>query len=147
MPATSASDTYRYSPLWLFLAGAISAVFFQQGALAILKAVNYTTFSPFSYNPTAPLGLPQIWSFAFWGGVWGLVFGLAERHFPQNAGYWIAAILFGALLPSLVLWFVVAPIKGQPMAAGYDTYRMGLHLMIHGAWGLGTGILVRAGRT
>jgi hypothetical protein len=88
---------------------------------------------------TWPLDVPQIWSWTFWGGVWGLVYGFFEKWFPEKFfSYWIVAILFGAIFPTLVLWFVVFPLKGQPIAAGWDQMRIALHLMIHGAWGLGT---------
>src|SRR3546814_2115930 len=68
--------------------------------------------------PTRPFGVPQVVSLAFWGGVWGFVFSWVEPKFPRGAGYWIAALLFGAIFPTLVAWFVVAPIKGQPVADG-----------------------------
>jgi hypothetical protein len=44
------------------------------------------------------------------------------------------------VLPTLVGWFVVAPLKGQPMAAGFVPSRMWLGPVINGVWGLGTGI-------
>jgi len=135
---------FRYSPISLFAAGAISVLVFQQGAVAILNAVGFTPFTPFGSSRTWPLGLPQIWSFAFWGGVWGLVYGLFEKWFPEKFfSYWIIAILFGAIFPTLVLWFVVFPLKGLPVAAGWDQQRMATHLIIHGAWGLGTGLFLR----
>jgi hypothetical protein len=117
---------------------------FQQGALAVLNAVGFTPATPFSGAQTWPLGVPQIWSFAFWGGVWGLVYGFVEKWFPKKLlSYLIVATLFGAVFPTLVLWFVVFPLKGAPAAAGWDQMRMALHAMIHGAWGLGTALLLR----
>lgn len=135
---------FRYSPVSLFAAGFISVLVFQQGALAILNAVGFTTATPFSGSRTWPLGVPQIWSFAFWGGVWGLIYGYFERWFPERFfSYWILAILFGAIAPTLVLWFIVFPLKGVAVAAGWDEIRMATHVMIHGAWGLGTALLLR----
>jgi hypothetical protein len=139
----SEGSLFRHPPIWLFLAGAISVLAFQQGALAILNAIGFTPATPFGYGKTQPFGVPQVWSMAFWGGIWGLVYGIVEKHFADDAAYWIMAILFGAVLPTLVLWFVVFPLRGQPMAAGWDQHRMALHAMLHGAWGLGTGLLVR----
>jgi hypothetical protein len=135
---------FRYSPVSLFAAGFISVLVFQQGALAVLNAVGFTPATPFSGTPTWPLGVPQIWSFAFWGGMWGLVYGAFEKWFPEKLfSYLIVATLFGAVFPTLVLWFVVFPLKGAPVAAGWDQMRMALHVMIHGAWGLGTALLLR----
>jgi hypothetical protein len=135
---------FRYSPFSLFAAGFISVLLFQQGAVAILHAVGFTPATPFPASRTWPLGVPQIWSWAFWGGVWGLVYGFFEKWFPEKYfSYWIVAILFGAIFPTLVLWFVVFPFKGQPIAAGWDQMRMALHALIHGAWGLGMALLLR----
>src|SRR3546814_7559639 len=68
---------------------------------------------PFGMAPTRPFGVPEAISLAFWGGIWGLVFSWAEPKFPRGYGYWIAALLFGAILPTLVAWFVVAPKIGR----------------------------------
>ncbi|MFB6259170.1 MAG: hypothetical protein ABEJ96_08435, partial [Thiohalorhabdaceae bacterium] len=87
---------------------------------------------------------PAIWSLAFWGGVWGLIFVGVERWFPRAAGYWAAAIVFGALLPSLVAWFVVFPLKGMPTAGGFEISALGTGLAVNGAWGLGTGLFLMA---
>ena len=52
--------------------------------------------------------------------------------------------LFGAIAPTLVAWFVVASIKGQPIAAGWQPFRMLTGLIINGAWGVGTGLFLTA---
>ena len=59
---------YRHSPLVLFAAGFISVVVFQEACLAILNALGLTPATPFPAARTWPLGVPQIWSFALWGG-------------------------------------------------------------------------------
>jgi hypothetical protein len=139
---SASARLFRHSVVSLFLAGAISVIVFQMGAIAILNALDLAG-PPFGYERTAPLGVPQIWSFAFWGGIWGIVFGAAESRFPQGAMYYGAAFLFGAILPVLVLWFVVFPIKGLPIAAGWDATRMVVQIIQHGCWGLGSGILLK----
>src|SRR5258708_1013832 len=102
----------------LFVAGALSVLLFQMGALAILNAIGQTQGLPFPYTPTKPLGIPQIWSFCFWGGVWALVFGCVEKYFPRGPLYYVCAFLFGIVGPVMVLWFIVFPLRGQPVAAG-----------------------------
>ena len=94
---------------------------------------------------TALLGVPQVISLAFWGGVWGIVFALIEGHFPRGAAYWICALVFGAIFPTLCAWFLVAPMKGQAMAAGWDLSRMIVGPIVNGAWGLGTALLLNLG--
>src|SRR3546814_19529065 len=97
--------------------------------------------------PTEPCGVPKVISLAFWVGVWGFVFSWVEPKFPRGAGYWIAALLFGAIFPTLVAWFVVAPLKGQPVAGGFVPGRMMIGPLVNGAWGIGTAILYRIAAT
>jgi hypothetical protein len=130
------------APSWLlagFVAGAISVLLFHQGAAALLHALDFTPRAPYSMNATAPFGVPQIWSIAFWGGAWGIVLAaaLARLH---GAALVAAATLFGAILPTLVAWFLVAPLKGQPMAAGFVPAAMMIGPIVNAAWGLGTGL-------
>jgi hypothetical protein len=92
--------------------------------------------------PTAPFGVPQVLSLAFWGGVWGIPLWLAVRR-KRGTNHWLAALAFGAVLPSLVAWFVVLPLKGQPVAGGWKPSLLLLGLLLNGAWGIGTAILMR----
>lgn len=127
-----------------FAAGFVATLVFHQGVLELLNGIGYIDAAPFPRHATAPLGVPAVWSLAFWGGVWGLIFVAAERWFPRSAGYWIAAVLFGAVLPSLVAWFVVFPLKGMPMAGGFEASALVTGLAVNGAWGLGTGLFLMA---
>ena len=45
----------------------------------------------------------------------------------------------GAIVPSLIAWFVVAPLKGQPGFVDLPLASILTALAINGAWGLGTG--------
>src|SRR5512143_18341 len=84
-----------------FLAGFLATLLFHQLTLALLWWLGVAPFAPFPTGTTWPFGIPAVWSLAFWGGIWGLLFSLVEPHFPRNA-YWTIAFIFGALLPSLV---------------------------------------------
>ncbi|HEY9711197.1 MAG TPA: hypothetical protein V6D48_23515 [Oculatellaceae cyanobacterium] len=126
-----------------FVAGFISVLLFHQGMFALLHAVNFTPRAPFPTTPTQPFGIPQIWSSAFWGGIWGIVFAAIAPRFRQETQYWIVALLFGAIAPTLVAWFVVAPLKGQPLAGGFQPAPMVTGLLVNGAWGVGTALLLR----
>jgi hypothetical protein len=141
--AAPAAGLFRFNPITLFAAGFVSVLVFQMGAGAIMHALGYVPNPPFPYRATTPFGVPQTWSLAFWGGVWGLVFGLLEKRFPGGVFYYVAAFLFGAVLPILVLWFVVFPLRGQPIAAGWNVTRMITQVLSHGAYGLGVAILLR----
>ena len=135
---------FRHNVFCLFAAGFISVLVFQAGANAILYAIGVVPNPPFGYAATKPFGVPAVWSFAFWGGVWGIVFGLVEKYFPRGPMYYVCAFLFGAIAPVLVLWFIVFPIRGQPVAAGWNVQRMAIQMLVHGCFGLGVGILVQA---
>jgi hypothetical protein len=132
------------SPLlrWLlvgFISGVLAVLIFHQGAIAALHALGMTPATPYRMQPTSPWGIPQVWSIAFWGGVWGVVLALMLREMDRGKLV-LAALVLGAILPTLVAWFVVAPLKGQPMAAGFVPEAMMVGPIVNGAWGLGTGI-------
>ena len=128
--------------LLAFAAGFFAVLIFHQGMLALLHAVNLTPRAPFPMTPTPPLGIPQIWSSAFWGGIWGIVFAAIVSRFRQDTRYWVTALIFGAIAPTLVAWFVVAPLKNQPIAGGFQPASMLTGLLVNGAWGIGTALLL-----
>ena len=83
-------------------------------------------------------------SLAFWGGVWGIVYGLIDNRFPSGGGYWVTAFLFGAIFPSLVALLVVIPLKGGPVGGGWHAALLVTAFLINGAWGIGTGLFLKA---
>jgi hypothetical protein len=123
-----------------FLAGAVAVLTFHQGVIALLTSHGALSSSVYSMRPVPPLGVPQIVSSAFWGGVWGVVFAaFAPRR--RGARYWLFAIALGAVALPLAGWFVVAPLKGLPVASGWVPSRMALGMLINGAWGIGIGVV------
>jgi hypothetical protein len=127
---------------WLivgFLSGAAAVLIFHQGALALLHAAAMTPRAPFSFAPTQPFGVPALWSLAFWGGAWGVLLAAAVYRLERVAVLG-ASVLFGAIFPTLVAWFIVAPLKGQPVAAGFVPAAMLVGPLVNAAWGLGTGL-------
>lgn len=143
--ASHALDHYPAAnelPRWLvtgFISGAAAVLIFHQSVAALLHALHLTALTPYSMAPTRPWGIPQVWSLAFWGGVWGVLLAAALARL-NGAPLMLGAIVFGAVLPTLVAWFVIAPLKGQPVAAGGAPVGMSVGLLVNGAWGLGTGI-------
>ena len=126
-----------------FVAGFISVLVFHQAVVAALYGAGLTPRAPFAMTPTAPFGVPQVVSSALWGGVWGVVLWPLVRRLAPRIGTWAAAILLGAVGPTLVAWFVVAPLKGQPAAGGWRVSAMAIGLVVNGAWGLGLAVLMR----
>ena len=115
-----------------FLAGYLATLLFHQFTLALLWQVGM-----------APFGIPAVWSLAFWGGIWGILFASVEGRFPRRGYYWAIAFLFGALLPSLVAFVVVLPLKGQPLGGGWKLPWLLTAFLINGAWGVGTGLILK----
>ncbi len=127
-----------------FVAGFLATLIFHQLTLAVLWNLGVAPFSPFSMAATRPFGVPAVFSLAFWGGVWGVLFAVVQSRFPRRAGYWVAAFLFGAVLPSLVALCFVMPLKGRPIGGGWQPGLLLTAFLINGAWGVGTGLILGA---
>lgn len=125
-----------------FAAGFVAVLALHQPVLGLLASAGITQAVPYASKAVGPLGVPQFISAAFWGGLWGVVLHAVSRRWPVNAGFVLKALLFGMVFPTLVAWFVVAPIKGLPMAGGFKANSMFTGLCVNAAWGLGTGVLL-----
>ena len=123
-----------------FVAGAAAVLAFHQAMVAALWAAGVIPNGPYSVRPVPPLGVPTILNSMFWGGLWGVVFALIADQLTGHA-IWLKGLIFGLLGPLLVNWFVVAPIKGQPLAAGFVPGRMLAGILIAGAFGIGVSLL------
>ena len=126
-----------------FVAGFVSTLVFHQGLLGLLHLAGATPRTPYAMAPTPPFQVPQVVSLAFWGGVWGILLWLAIRPLGGSWRYWLAALVVGALAPTIVAFFVVFPIKGQPVAGGWQPSLLVGALLLNGAWGLGTALFLR----
>jgi hypothetical protein len=127
-----------------FIAGFLATLVFHQLTLALLWWAGVAPSAPFSMASTQPLGIPAVISLAFWGGVWGILFGLIDNRFPDGSGYWVTAFFFGAILPTLVALLVVLPLKGQPVGGGWRPALLVTAFLVNGAWGIGTGLILMA---
>jgi hypothetical protein len=128
-----------------FAAGVLSVLVFHQGTVALLHAAGLVPNAPFRLHPVPPLGVPQLVSIAFWGGVWGSGLGLflasSRRRWPPL----LAGLVMGVCC-SLVGFTVVAALRGQPLLGGLDPARWWRSLLINGAFGWGVGVLLLAAR-
>ena len=125
-----------------FAAGFVATLVFHQGLLGLLYAGGISPMAPFNMAATAPLGVPQVISLAFWGGLWAVVLGpfLAKL---AGSRWWWGWVIAGAVGPSALALFVVFPLKGMPMAGGWDPKLIIGALLLNGAWGLGCAIALR----
>jgi hypothetical protein len=122
-----------------FVAGFLSTLLFHQGLLALFFIAGLVPAAPYSMAPTEPLGVPQVFSLAFWGGVWGILLWLAIRN-RRGLKYWALAVVLGAIGPTAVAMGIVFPLKGIPV----DGMTVVGGLILNGFWGLGTGLFILA---
>ena len=125
-----------------FIAGFVATLVFHQIALLLLHMARVAPNAPWSLKPVPPFGVPSVISLSFWGGVWGaIMIPIIDRK--RGGAYYAIAIVFGAILPTLVAWFVVAPLKHQPMAGGWKPRTLMIGPIVNGFWGFGTALLYR----
>ncbi len=125
-----------------FLAGFISTLVFHQIVLQLLHVAGIAPSAAWPMKPVPPFGVPAVISLAFWGGVWGaILIPIIDRK--RGGAYYALAIILGAILPTLVAWFVVAPIRHQPIASGWNPKRMMIGPIVNAAWGFGTALIYK----
>jgi hypothetical protein len=74
---SDASAIHTLAPIvGAFVAGAIGVLAFHQLASWLLYGVGIIPDFSYRLKPTAPLGVLQVFSQAFWGGLWGIVLAL-----------------------------------------------------------------------
>jgi hypothetical protein len=124
-----------------FVAGFVATLLFHQSGVALLHRVGLFGGPAFNMQPVPPFSVPAVIQLAFWGGVWGIVFVLVEGAIARApGGYWLGAVLFGAVVPTLVLWLVVLPLKGLPVGDGFRFPAALIVPIANGLWGLGTAV-------
>jgi hypothetical protein len=115
-----------------FNAGFISTLVFHQGVLTLLYLAGLVS----------RVGIPAVISLAFWGGLWGVtIWPLLKK--VNGPAYWARALVISAVFPSVVGLFIVFPLKGMPMAGGWNPKVIVSALVVDGAWGLGMSFLMR----
>ena len=127
---------------WSFLVGALAMLTFHQAGVGLFHAAGLFPVPPFQLQPTGPLRVPAVVNGAFWSGLWGILFLLVvlprmRRFMPS----WAAGLLFGFVVPVAVLFLVVAPLKGQPVAFAQPLGSMLRIALVHAFWGFGMAII------
>lgn len=121
-----------------FIAAAISVLTFHQGIVG-LYYLAHQAGRPWPLTPVPPYGVPRVLDLCFWGGLYGIVYGVALPWLAMPR--WLSGILLGVIAAS-VGWLVVAPLKGAPLGFGWHSDAMIRSLLINGGWGLGVGLIL-----
>jgi hypothetical protein len=125
-----------------FLGGALAVLIFHQSLWFLFNHIGLIPPEPPAWplDPITPFGVPSVISKAFWGGLWGAVLAALLSHLRGGA-YWASWIVIGAIALPLVAFFVVPPIKGDPVPELWPRFLVSM--MVNGAWGFGTALFMR----
>lgn len=125
----------------VFAVGFLAVLLGHQPVVAALNALGIAPpgFTPYSFDPVPPLGVPSVISKAFWGGLWAI---LLDLFLARTSGltYWLGWTILGAVALSLVAIFVVPLLKGVPVPPFAD--RFPFAAAVNAAWGLVTAALL-----
>jgi hypothetical protein len=125
-----------------FIAGFVSTLVFHQGLLTLFYLAAVVPRAPYDLRAVPPLAIPAVISLAFWGGAWGMAIWPLLKN-VDGAAYWMRALVISAIASGSVTLFIVSPLKGMPMAGGWNPKVIVSTLILNGTWGLGMAILMR----
>lgn len=122
-----------------FVAAVLSVLIFHQGMILLLRETGLFGIPRtalvwnMAANPRA-YGLPFIVNQCFWGGLYGAVFGLFAPK--VRVPLWAWGLIVGAAT-TMVGFFVLAPLRGTPIAGGWQAMAWLRGLSIGLSFGLG----------
>ena len=125
-----------------FIAAVISVLIFHQGMWAALHTLALPGLAmppPYPIDPIPPWGIPRIINLCFWGGLYGIVFGLMLPRL--TAPLWLCGLGLG-VIAALVGILVVPAVKGLPIGSGWILLNWVRSLLINGFWGIGVGLIL-----
>jgi hypothetical protein len=125
-----------------FVAGFVSTLVFHQGLLTLFYLAAVVPRAPYDLRAVPPLAIPAVISLAFWGGAWGVAIWPVLKN-ANGPAYWVRAQVISAIASGSVTLFVVSPLKGMPMAGGWNLKVIVSTLVLNGTWGLGMALLMR----
>ena len=125
-----------------FIAGAIAVVTVHDLIRYVLYAMGFFPLAPWSMQPSAVTGVPQIVSDMFWGGLWGVLFVLLLGIIPGGS-LPVQGLIYGIVAPAILGVFILVPlITGRfPLFFGGDPKLLISVLLILAGWGVATGWL------
>jgi hypothetical protein len=125
-----------------FIAGAIAVVTAHEIIDFLLLKAGLFPRVPWSMQPAAVTGVPQIVSDMFWGGLWGVLFAMVQDRVP-GGNLPVKGLIFGIVGPALIGVFILVPlITGRfPLFFGGDLKLIVSVLLILAGFGAAMGWL------
>ena len=130
-----------------FIAAAISVVAVHETIIYALTQYGLIKGAAWGMQPIAPWGVPRLINNIFWGGLWGILFGLLYDRIPGGMS-WLKGLIYGLIIVVVSNWILLPLIKGQVFGQanqvlfnGWDPQRMLAVAIIIGGFGLGLGIV------
>ncbi len=125
-----------------FAAGFLAVLTFYEAVFLLLYVGGVIPVPPFSMKPMPPIGVPEVLSQSFWGGVWGIVFILIVPRFFSGTGYWVASAVIGGIALTLVYMFVVVPLKTGTLPPNMvGLFAIGF--LLNATWGVGWALFLK----
>ena len=122
-----------------FIAAAISVLIFHQGMILLLREIGMLNPAARVWNLAPnPFGVPQGLNRCFWGGLYGVAFGLLAPRFRLPM---VVCGLLTGVAAMLVGLFVVPAIKGAPIGGGWAAQSWLRSFLINGFFGIGLGLI------
>lgn len=126
-----------------YLSGFLAVLFFQQSTIGLLHAAGLTDVQPFDLTRIEPYGIPGFLVAAIAAGVYAVLMAWLLRVDPDMPAPWLAAFMFGGIVPTAVTIFVLGPLQGS-WPTGNILPRVAFGFASNAVWGWGALVLIRA---
>lgn len=126
-----------------FVSGFLASLFFREATLALLHAAQVIDATGFSTEPFAPVGLPEFLVNAIWSALWAIPMTWLLRISPSRPAPWVQAFVFGGIVLTAAMLFVVDPLRGI-WPSGNMLPRVAMGFASNAVWGWGALVFLRA---
>ncbi len=125
-----------------FIAAVISVLVFHQAMWAALHYLGLPGLkmpAPYPMDPIPPYGIPKILDLCFWGGLYGIIFGLVLPRLTMPV--WLSGLALG-IIAAFVGLYVVPALKGLAAGTGWPLGWV-RSFLINGFWGIGVAVILQ----
>lgn len=126
-----------------YLCGFLAVLFFQQATIGMLHAAGLTAVAPFALVRIDPFGLPEFIVAGIAAGFYAVVMAWLLRVEASRPAPWLAAFVYGGIVPTAVTIFVLGPLQGR-WPTGNILPELTFGFATNAMWGWGTLALIRA---